>query len=119
MTKIVEKPKKRAGDEAKQFIRQLQTSNTNQQGLDIMDQYAALVKRVIQRKQNNETEHNPVVSSMLDMTRTGTLGNTPVALTSYEIIGVLASVLLSDVENKKQILDKMLVAMNNAVAEHS
>jgi len=109
---IVRKPKKKPGDAAKQLITKLQTTNESKQGLDIMDQYATLVKRVLKRKAAGVTENNPLISSMLDMTRSGVLGNTPEALTSSQIIGVLASVLLSDGENKQQILEQMLAAMN-------
>ena len=122
MTKVnivVRKPKKKPGDTAKQLIHKLQNTNQSKQGLDIMDQYATLVNKVLERKAVGVTEHNPLISSMLDMTRSGVIGDTPEALVSCQIIGVLAKVLLSEKENKQQVLEKMLVSMNNAVSEHS
>jgi len=101
------------------LIHKLQNTNQSKQGLDIMDQYATLVKKVLERKAVGVTEHNPLISSMLDMTRSGVIGDTPEALVSCQIIGVLAKVLLSEKENKQQVLEKMLVSMNNAVSEHS
>lgn len=125
MTKVnivVRKPKKKPGDAAKKLINKLQSTpehSDSKQGLDIMDQYAALVKKVLERKTAGVTDNNPLISSMLDMTRSGVMGDTPEALLSCQIIGVLAKVLLSEKENKQQVLEKMLRAMMNTAAGQS